>query len=83
MSFKVGVNQNGWKPDTIYGGILWDGFASALIEKTDKRTVVEIAKSLLQIGEEFGNFKVLKAQSGKILIKTRLKAILSMLIEFY
>lgn len=62
--FMEWVNQNGWKPDTIYGGILWDGFAAALTEKTDKRTVVEIAKSLLQIGEEFGNFKVLSIDAA-------------------
>lgn len=62
--FMGWVNQNGWKPDTIHGGILWDGFAAALFEKTDKRTVVEIAKSLLQIGEEFGNFKVLSIDAA-------------------
>lgn len=62
--FVEWLNQNGWRPDTIYGGILWDGFAAALTEKTDKRTVMEIAKSLLQVGEEFGNFKVLSIDAA-------------------
>lgn len=56
--FMDWIKQNGWESNSIQGGILWDGFASVLTKKTEKRIVIETAKSLMQMGEEFSGFKV-------------------------
>jgi methylmalonyl-CoA mutase len=50
------ISQNGCEPESIQGGILWDGFGSMLSEKSEKKTVVETATSLLQMGEELPRF---------------------------
>lgn len=58
------VKRNGFDPNEIRGGILWDSFANALVIKESKDSVIKIATSLLKIGEEFGQFKVFSVDSA-------------------
>jgi methylmalonyl-CoA mutase len=58
------VGRNNWAKESIHGGLLWDGFTNALIEKKDKEDIIEIAKSLLHLGEEFVTFKLFSIDSA-------------------
>jgi methylmalonyl-CoA mutase len=51
-------HRNHWQQESIQGGILWDGFSSALTHETDKKTIIETASTLLNLGEELTGFKV-------------------------
>ncbi|MCH6198764.1 methylmalonyl-CoA mutase family protein [Aquiflexum sp. LQ15W] len=52
------ISRNHWQKESIKGGILWDGFGSALTNKTQKKTLVETAKTLLQLGDDMEGFKI-------------------------
>jgi methylmalonyl-CoA mutase len=52
------IHNHNWEADAIQGGLLWEGFASALTKKMEKDTIAEIATNLMQLGEEFPGFKV-------------------------
>jgi len=58
------VNRNNWGKESIDGGLIWDGFAAALTKKKDKEDVIEIAKSLLHLGEEFPSFNLFSIDSA-------------------
>ncbi|WP_373492935.1 methylmalonyl-CoA mutase family protein [Aquiflexum sp.] len=58
------IKRNGFDPNELQGGLLWDGFANTLIEKEDKENIIETAASLLGEAEELGQFKVFTIDSA-------------------
>lgn len=62
--FLKWVKRNGFDPNEIQGGLLWDGFANALVEEESKESIIKTAASLLKIGEELGQFNVFSINSA-------------------
>lgn len=58
------VGRNNLEKESIHGGLIWDGFAVALTKKKNKEEIIEIAKTLLHLGEEFVWFKLFSIDSA-------------------